>query len=91
MNELIPLPGRALVEIREKYKHVAVTEQKHESKTSGLCVAIAPIGDEQSSYDKALGKIVYWEEYKDGEIIEYEDARYTFVKLEDLDGYKNGE
>lgn len=84
---LKPLPGRVLVEIREKYSHVATTEQKYDTKTSGICVAVGP---PDHSYEKFIkNRLVFWEEYKDGATIERDGKKYAFIKIEDLDGYED--
>lgn len=99
MIALHPLPGHALIEIREKYEHVATTEQKYETRTSGICIEIVAVSgypfaemmesDQVKAYMPIRGKIVYWQEYKDGAILERDGKKYTFVKIEDLDGYED--
>lgn len=102
MLALKPLPGRCLVEIREKYSHVATTEQKYDTKTSGICVNAKSMNIEWLKLDPALartlmegllenlqGKLVFWEEYKEGQIIERDGKKYAFIKIEDLDGYED--
>lgn len=99
MLALKPLPGRVLVEIREKYAHVATTEQKYDTKTSGICVDIYfdnhlgewTMDDIECSYLRVMGKLVFWEQYKDGAIIERDGKKYAFIKIEDLDGYEDVE
>ncbi len=101
MLALKPLPGRILVELREKYEHVATAEQKYDTKTSGICVASASIVlmhtnlplEVAQAYDEGMdnmvGKLVFWEEYKDGAVIERDGKKYAFIKIEDLDGYED--
>jgi co-chaperonin GroES (HSP10) len=98
MLALEPLPGRVLVEIREKYSHVATTEQKYDTKTSGICIDwFAPMGhkDEESIavlntvYEHLPGKLVFWQEYREGAIIERDGKKYAFIKIEDLDGWED--
>lgn len=90
---LKPLPGRVLVEIRERYSNVATTEQKYDTKTSGICVNICYEPQSLRSLTKTtpniLGKMVYWQEYKDGQILERDGKKYTFIKIEDLDGFED--
>jgi hypothetical protein len=94
MIALKPLPGRILVELREKYAHVATTEQKYDTKTSGICIDYF-LPDNASDdlkhlfNDTVLMKLVFWEEYKDGAIIERDGKKYAFIKIEDLDGYED--
>lgn len=101
MLALKPLPGRILVELREKYEYVATTEQKYDTKTSGICVDMElpyaflkdfPAQVLQaliSEMEKLKGKLVFWEEYKDGAVIERDGKKYAFIKIEDLDGYED--
>lgn len=99
MIALTPLPGRILVELCDRYEHVATTEQKYDTRTSGICIDVGPtpynlVGkvspDEFDSAAQGLkGKRVFWEEYKDGAVIEREGKKYAFIKIEDLDGYED--
>lgn len=98
MMNLKPLPGRILVELREKYQHVATAEQKYDTKTSGICLEYSyKVGDNErlaandirTLYTRIKGKLVFWEEYKDGAVIERDGKKYAFIKIEDLDGYED--
>lgn len=98
MIHLKPLPGRVLVEIREKYAHVAMTEQKYDTKTSGICLKFYRVFKSEDDnptlhnlYDNLPGKLVFWQEYKEGQIIERDGKKYAFIKIEDLDGYEDVE
>lgn len=99
MISLKPLPGRILVELREKYEHVATTAQKYDTKTSGICIDVPriygyvagivdPVDPEHS---ELIGQLVFWDEYKDGAVIERDDKKYAFIKIEDLDGFEDVE
>lgn len=89
MLALRPFAGRILVEIREKYTHVATTAQKYDTKTSGTVAAVSD--DDDFEYEDLIGKLVFWEEYKDGAVIERDGKKYAFIKIDDLDGYENVE
>lgn len=97
MLSLKPLPGRVLVEIREKYQNVATPDQKYDTKTSGICINVGyPYGnttrmESEIQYVSLVDKLVFWEEYKDGAIIERDGKKYAFIKIEDLDGYEDVE
>lgn len=104
MLSLKPLPGRVLVEIREKYQNVATPDQKYDTKTSGVLLdflldnrawaihkADFDLGALREFYSGKIGKLVFWEEYKDGAIIERDGKKYAFIKIEDLDGYEDVE
>src|SRR5882762_2215074 len=90
---LQPLPGRVLVELREEYAHVAVTENKHDTKTSGICVSYnipGPFSIEAADhwYKHVLNSVVFWDEYKQGKTIERDGKKYAFIRIEDVDGYE---
>ena len=100
MLSLKPLPGRVLVEIREKYQNVATPDQKYDTKTSGILLdflvdngiwSIHNVDFEQNFYGDKIGSLVFWEEYKDGATIERDGKKYAFIKIEDLDGCENVE
>jgi len=87
MTTLNPLPGHALVELREKYGEIATTEQKYDTRTSGICLKINSYSPED--FDHLLGSLVFWEEYKDGAVIERDGKRYAFIKIADLTGWED--
>lgn len=105
MLALKPSPGRALVELREKYEHVATTDQKYDTKTSGILLnflidnrswakdaegsEIYDVKELNRFYSNLIGNLVFWEEYKDGVVIERDGKKYAFIKIEDLDGYED--
>lgn len=99
LKMLKPLPGRVLVEIREQYNHVAVTQQKYDTRTSGVVVEMAYLWkkddpltqDEIQIFYPKPGQLVFWEEYKDGAVIERNGKKYAFIKIDDLDGYEDVE
>lgn len=86
MTALTPLPGRVLVELPETYQNVVAPDQKYATKTSGICVAVAR--DAEPAHYELTGRLVFWEEYKDGATIERDGKKYAFIKIEDLDGYE---
>lgn len=91
MIALIPLPGHALVELRDKYEFVATTQQKYDTRTSGICLAVLTNSEPQAPWYAAHlpEKIVFWEEYKTGMAIERDGKQYAFIKIEDLTGYED--
>lgn len=84
---LVPLGDRVLVELLDQFQNIATTTGKYDSKTSGIC---RDIGDGyQDNLDYLIGKVVFWEQFKDHEHLVFDGKKYSFVKLEDLDGYSN--
>lgn len=82
---LHPLPGFALIELSAgKYQHVAAATKVYESKTSGKVISISSTTTE---YAGIVGRPVFWDEFKTMAPITRDDKEFTFVKLEDLQGY----
>lgn len=75
-----PTKDYILVELKDEYEHIAVTEQKYDTKTKGVCKRV---GDPE--HKRWVGKVVYWESYKD-------DTKTTdglaFIKTEFVMGYE---
>lgn len=93
---LKPLPGHVLVELRDTYEHIATTQQKYDTRTSGICISYVAYLNNKAELDywdkhDPRNKRVFWEEYKDGAVIEREGKKYAFIKLEDLTGYEDVE
>lgn len=82
---LKPLGTRLLVELAEHYQHVAVTEGKYDTKTSGICVAL---GEDWPEWNKLIGKRVFWKAYDEGEHIIRDGKQYAFIKMEAVDGFE---
>lgn len=98
MTNLKPLPGRALIELSGQYgAHVYTEEKKYDMHTHGVCRSLiaATKGKTNSWSDPDVvelnGKTVFWMQFKEGEIIERDGKKYTFVKIEDLDGYEEND
>lgn len=97
MLALKPLPGRILVELVDKYTHVATTEQKYDTNTAGICVDFLLISETngqdaqtiQRAYSSIIGKLVFFEEYKAHATITRDGKKYAFVKIEDVDGWED--
>lgn len=83
---LYALPGYALVELSAKYAHIEAPTKAYESKTSGILIDLEPT---ENGYDTIFGKLVFWETYKEGAPITRNGKEYTFIKIEDLQGYED--
>lgn len=88
MIALKPLPGHALVELREEYEHLATAEKKYDTRTSGILKKINVTPNFKEA-DFVINTRVFWEEYKDGKMIERDGKKYAFIKIEDLTGYED--
>lgn len=84
MNEinLEPIGDTALVEVSPSYKYAVTPDQRYSSATSGKVISVG-----NDDYDMLVGKLAYWEEYKDGTRTELNGKKYAFIKLEDIRGY----
>jgi len=83
MTNLVPSKNCALVELIDKYGEIATLQTKYNEMVNGKCLKV---GDEE--YSHLLDKVVYWELFKAGEIIEKENKKYSFILLEDIRGYE---
>lgn len=87
---LQPLPTYALVKLGDKYENIEAVVKSYESKTSGTLLKFHEEDKDLADiYKDAFNKTVYWETYKEGAIITEPDGEYVYVKIEDLQGYKN--
>lgn len=81
---MTPLKGNILVEIRESFDNVIYVDEKFDTKTQGVCIAV---GDEDNQF--LVGKRVYWRKYEDGEHILSNDKVYAFIETKALQGYES--
>lgn len=79
-----PLKGNVLVQIREKFDNVVYVDEKFDTKTQGICVAV---GDKELEF--LIGKRVYWRKYEDGEHILMGDDSFAFIETKALQGYED--
>ena len=84
MKPLIPLQGNILVEIREAFDNVVYVDEKYDTKTQGLCVAV---GDKDLEH--LIGKRVFWRKYEDGEHIFIDNSAFAFIETKALQGYED--
>lgn len=93
MLALHPLPGHVLVELRDKYTVVKTADEKYDTRSNGICqmctLAVSMPPEDSVFYRSLEDKLVFWEEYKTGEIITRDGKDYAFIKTEDLTGYED--
>lgn len=97
---LIPLPGYALVRLKEKYESGLSTEkEKYTERSEGTLVNIAFIlgetmpdtftdSDFQDTYGLGQGNTVYFAPYTEGEPVKHEGSEYVFIPIKELRGVK---
>jgi hypothetical protein len=86
-NLPIPDNDNILVELKSTYAHIATTEKKYDTKTRGVCLSVSnKIKDE---YKHLVGKVVYWESYKDDTQVEVDGKQVAFIKAEYVQGHED--
>lgn len=80
---LTPTKKFALVELIDKYEGIATLEGKYNDRVKGICLSV---GDEK--YANYVGKILYWQEFKAGDVIPKDNKKYCAVLLEDISIYE---
>lgn len=95
---LKPLPGYALVRLKEKYESGLSTEkEKYAERTEGTLVEFVLVADEHNVnavdelhdvYKNAIGCEVYFAPYTDGEPVKHDGHEYVFLPMKELRGVK---
>ena len=80
---LNPTKKFALVEIIDKYEGLDNLPTKYNEAVCGKCLSV---GDEKYSY--YVGKRLYWQEYKAGDVIKVDGKNYCAILLEDISVYE---
>lgn len=80
---LTPTKKFALVELIDKYEGIATLEGKYNDRVSGTCISV---GDKE--YAHYVGKRLYWQEFKAGDVIEKDGKKYCAILLEDIAVYE---
>lgn len=75
INLIVMENDSILVALEDENSLIALTEQKYDTKTQGVCVAVS---DEK--YNKWLHKKVHWESYKDDASMPLNGKRYAAIK-----------
>ena len=91
-TSLIPLPGYALIEVRNEYKSgLSVEKEKYSTNTSGRIVAVNFREDDNRSTHqlaKHIGDVVYFDGFQDGESIKDNTGEYVFVPVSEIRGVR---
>lgn len=92
--QLKPLPGYALVRLKEKYESGLSTEkEKYAERSEGTLVAvnvkaITYEGKPQSAYHDHVGCEVFFAPYTEGEPVKHDGSEYVFLPIKELRGVK---
>lgn len=98
--QLKPLPGYALVKLKQKYESGLSTEkEKYAERSEGTLVDFIYVNKvpgantealEQlvGEYQLAKGSEVYFAPYTEGEPVKHEGAEYVFLPIKELRGVK---
>lgn len=86
--QLKPLPGYALVRLKEKYESGLSTEkEKYTERSEGTLVDIRVV-DYEKEYGDSIGCSVYFAPYTEGESVKHDGAEYVFLPIKELRGVK---
>lgn len=96
--QLKPLPGYALVRLKEKYESGLSTEkEKYAERSEGVLVDFILVASEKTGeiteelyqqYNGSRGCEVYFKPYTEGEPVKHDGEEYVFVPMEELRGVK---
>lgn len=96
--QLKPLPGYALVRLKEKYESGLSTEkEKYAERSEGTLVDFILVADENNNfnieeladvYNNARGCEVYFAPYTEGEPVKHDGSEYVFLPMKELRGVK---
>ena len=95
---LKPLPGYALVKLKEKYESGLSTEkEKYAERSEGTLIDCVFVLEKDSymtsedferTYGEAKGCEVYFAPYTEGEPVKHDGAEYVFLLIKELRGVK---
>jgi len=83
MTSIKPLNGYSLVKLIDSFDGLASIDQNINRATQGILIEAT--GEDLK---KLEGCMIFWEEFRAGEVIEHEGNKYSLVKNEDLRGYE---
>ena len=96
--QLKPLPGYALVKLKQKYESGLSTEkEKYAERSEGTLVdfiiQVTPenelgISELIEHYQNYRGQEVYFAPYTEGEPVKHDGAEYVFLPIKELRGVK---
>lgn len=98
--QLKPLPGYALVKLKQKYESGLSTEkEKYAERSEGTLIELAFIIGEtmpdtftkfdfENTYPLGRNNTVYFAPYTEGEPVKYEGDEYVFLPIKELRGVK---
>lgn len=80
---LIPINNCVLVKLTDVAQLIDVPDTKFATQATGLVIDVS---NEIENKD-IVGKMVYFEEYRDSAQVEVDEDKYAFIKYEDIRGY----
>jgi len=80
---LIPINNCVLVKLNDVAQLIDVPDKQFATQATGLVIDIS---SEIENKD-IMGKMVYFEEYRDSAQVIVDDDKYAFIKYEDIRGY----
>lgn len=102
---LYPLSDCVLVELKQSRKNFTTKEGKYDTRTEGVVIRVPeykttgtmtgsvgiPMSTPKVTTKDLLGKVVHFEEFKEGGRIKRDGKIYSFIKIEDIRGYEDNE
>lgn len=83
---LQPENNNILVEIEGSYDLIATPDQKYDTKTKGICIAVA-----NPKHKEWIGKQVYFKSYEDDTEVEEDGKTLAFIEAKYVKGSKDVE
>lgn len=83
--KLVPINSCVVVQLTDNSQFIDVPDKQFATQASGVVIEVPKNED----YDYLLGKVVYFEEYRDSAKVEIDDEKFAFIKYEDIKGYQD--
>lgn len=94
--QLKPLPGYALVRLKEKYESgLSTDKEKYTERSEGTLISVSvrstsqEVDVDNETWGGAVGCEVYFAPYTEGEAVKHDGAEYVFLPLKELRGVKS--
>jgi len=83
--KLVPINDCVLVKLTDDSQLIDVPDKQFATQASGLVIDV----HDMKQADWLIGRVVYFEEYRDSAKVEVDDEKYAFIKFEDIKGYQS--
>lgn len=83
---LVPINDCVLVKLTNTAQFIDIPDKQFSTQASGLVVDVTAKSED---FQYLIGKVVYFEEYRDSAQVEVDEDKFAFIKLEDIKGYQD--